>query len=640
MYSTRRGRSLFFLSMKSAFFFYHKRNTALSFRGETYMPDPFAPLQGQPGSAAGNYSPASPFRRRSTLLRQGVQPQDKASRLRRRMSGLNLQQHQQVGKMLANGFAPAANTSRAGALRRTGQHLIVSNGVAGSSGRVLFLCLLDGKSVLHSNPFYDIELDAKWSKPASASSPIIVFGYTDPSTNYYSIRGNYEAKTWSLRQHVATGAENGCSHRIRLLSSAPHTSPAPGRSAKHANIFRSLFIQVRGASLSLDVDGHPIFTSHTLPIAPDTTLGTRVGVACAPGSSWIFRNFLSQPKVVLSSNNKSHPSKNGVPSSLPPRAPHVFPAPVAQHLGDPHIVRMIERDMLETEKDAVNATSFGDIAGLATAKRLLNEAVILPSLAPEVFVGIRESWKGVLLFGPPGTGKTMLARATAASSGITFINTSAATLVSKYRGESCKLVRTLFAVARARAPSCIFVDEIDSLATRRGGAQEHEASRRLKSELLTCMDGVTSTAGDRVVVMATTNTPWDLDDALLRRLEKRIYVPLPDREARTQLLHTLLKGLALGPDITSVEPLVARLAGYSCADIRMVIREAGMGPVRRLLAGKTSDDIAKMRNEGRLANPGVVSLQDLVWALKSTRSSVAPGASQKFTTWAQQFASA
>jgi katanin p60 ATPase-containing subunit A1 len=623
------------------------------------MPDPFAPLRAQP--TASTPSPSSPHRRRSTLRRQGVQPQDKASRLRRRMSGLQQQQQQQAGNtMLAHGFSPALNTSRAGTLRRAGQHFIVGNGEYGGGVRVPFLCLLNGKGARHDNPFYDVELDAKWSKPATVSFPMIVFGYSGPSANYFSIMGDYAAKTWSLRQHVTTGAENGLKHRVKLILLVPHTPPASGRSTKHANIFRSLFIQVRGASLSFDVDGDIIFTSLMLPVAPHTKLGTRVGVACAPGSSWIFRNFASQPKVVLKSTDKSsrqtsnssetrrhpqHPSNN----HLPPNAPssttattaqrHAFPAPIAQHLGDPRLVRMIEQDMLETGNGATNAVSFRDIAGLAIAKRLLNEAVILPSLAPEVFVGIRESWRGVLMFGPPGTGKTMLARATAASSGITFINTSAATLVSKYRGESCKLVRTLFAVARARNPSVIFIDEIDALATRRGGVNEHEASRRLKSELLTCMDGLASATGDRVVVMATTNTPWDLDDALLRRLEKRIFVPLPDRAARTQLLQLLLNELTLAPDITSVEPLVARLEGFSCADIRMVIREAGMGPVRRMLEGKTGEDIAQLRKDGRLAHPGAVSLQDLVWALKSTRSSVAPDVSRKFAAWARQFAS-
>lgn len=559
------------------------------------------------------------------------------------MTGLNpAPNSDEVNKMRVQGFAPVPNTSNAGIMRSAGKQMIIGNRVG---ARIPFLCLLDKKEAHHTNPFYDIELDAKWSKPANDSFPIIVFGWRRPSDNYFSIKGDWRKKTWALRQHVATGAENRFSHRTRLLLSVPHTSPAPGRSAKHPNIFRSLFIQVRGASLSLDVDGHPIFTSHALPIPPDFALGTRVGVACVPGSSWIFRNFTCQPKVVLTNKSSQQeqftstgPTAPAAPSAAAPA--RAFPSPVVQNFGDPHLVQMIERDMLETKKGSVESVSFQDIAGLATAKRLLNEAVILPTLAPEVFVGIRESWKGVLLFGPPGTGKTMLARAAACLSGTTFINTSAATLVSKYRGESCKLVRTLFAVARARSPSCIFIDEIDALGTRRGSAHEHEASRRLKSELLTCMDGIASATGDRVVVMATTNTPWDLDDALLRRLEKRIFVPLPDREARMQLLKLLFNGLTLAPDITSLEPLVQRLDGYSGADIRLVVREAGMGPVRRMLEGKTAEDIEVMRAAGCLTNPGPITLQDMVRALKSTCPSVASEISRKYIAWEQKFASA
>ena len=606
-----------------------------------------------------------PHGRRSTLLRQGVLPQDKNSRLKRSLSRIEPATGGGGGRAGAGstaqfsaemvrrfGFAPAEGTSRLGEMRAAGQHLIIHNR---EGARIPFLCLLDGKMSRHDNPFYDVTLDVKWSKPASASAPIVVFGYSNASADYFSIRGDYDKKTWALRQHIATGSENGFMHHVRLLITAPHTPPAPGRSVKHPNIFRSLFIQVRGASLSLDVDGYPIFTSHTLPIGPltscnNTNLGTSVGVACAPGSSWIFRSCIVQPKAVLKAVVARNLQLNTQrqQDAPPPPTPSInalfTPAPVPVcsqylNLGDPHLIRLIEEDMLEIEKGSPNAISFHDIAGLDTAKRLLNEAVILPSLAPEVFVGIRESWKGVLMFGPPGTGKTMLARAAAASSGIAFISTSAATLVSKYRGESCKLVRTLFAVARARAPSCIFIDEIDALATRRGGPQEHEASRRLKSELLTCMDGIASASGDRVVVMATTNTPWDLNEALLRRLEKRILVPLPDRAARQQLLTILMKGLMLAPDITSVEPLVTRLEGYSCADIRMVVREAGMGPVRRLLEGKSGKDIAQMRADGSLSNPGPVTLQDIVRALKSTHSSVAPEASRRFASWGRQFAS-
>ena len=621
------------------------------------MADPFTPLRLQgplyqrPDSkpiAPNNQTGASTslHRRRSTLMRQGVFPSDRASLLKRRLSGLNPTAQLSCTARTMRGLTPAPKTSKLGYLKAAGQHVIICNE---QGARAPFLCLLDDQVSRHQNPFYDIELDLKWSKPAFSSFPTVVFGFTSPSENYYSIRGEYKSKTWSIRQHVATGAENDFKHRVNLLQCASHKIPDPGRSAKHPNIFRQMFLQIRGASFSLDVDGYPIFTSLTLPIADNVTLGTRVGISCAPGSSWIFRNLSVSPQVVLTGkHSEQEPSTLNI--DLPqdqhrrlPSAPAIsqraftLPVPIAS-LGEPHLVRMIEQDMLETQ-NGKSLVSFQDIAGLATAKRLLHEAVVLPVLAPEVFVGIRESWKGILLYGPPGTGKTMLAKATAASSGITFINASAATLVSKYRGESEKLVRVLFSVARSRAPSCIFLDEIDALATRRGGATEHEASRRLKSQLLTCMDGITSTKEDRVVVLATTNTPWDLDDALLRRLEKRIFVPLPDTDARKQLFSLLFRDLKLGPDIISIDPIVKRTEGFSCADIRMIVREAGMGPVRRMLGGKSAEEISLLRKNGDLTNPGPVLLKDIVRALKSISPSVGTKASTRFHCWGQQFAS-
>lgn len=195
-----------------------------------------------------------------------------------------------------------------------------------------------------------------------------------------------------------------------------------------------------------------------------------------------------------------------------------------------------------------------DIAGLEGAKKALKEAVVYPFLRPDLFSGLREPARGMLLFGPPGTGKTMLARAVATESKSTFFSVSASTLTSKWHGESEKLVRALFGLAKVLAPSIIFVDEIDSLLSARSSGSEHEASRRSKTEFLIQWSDLQRAAagreqsarekkeGDasRVLVLAATNMPWDIDEAARRRFVRRQYIPLPEQHVREQQLRTLL----------------------------------------------------------------------------------------------------
>ncbi len=213
---------------------------------------------------------------------------------------------------------------------------------------------------------------------------------------------------------------------------------------------------------------------------------------------------------------------------------------------------------------------WSDVAGLDVAKNALKEAVVYPFLRPDLFMGLREPARGMLLFGPPGTGKTMLARAVATESKSTFFAISASSLTSKYLGESEKLVRALFALAKALAPSIIFVDEIDSLLSARGGSNEHESTRRIKTEFLIQWSDLQRAAagkeqsekekkeGDasRVLVLAATNMPWAIDEAARRRFVRRQYIPLPEASVRKEQLRTLLSAQKHGLSEQDIEVLV------------------------------------------------------------------------------------
>jgi SpoVK/Ycf46/Vps4 family AAA+-type ATPase len=198
--------------------------------------------------------------------------------------------------------------------------------------------------------------------------------------------------------------------------------------------------------------------------------------------------------------------------------------------------KQIEAHILDHGK----AITWDEIVGLEEAKRSLMEMVILPHINPYIFQGLRSPPRGLLLFGPPGNGKTYLAKAVAFQSRATFFNISASSLASKWYGDGEKLMEALFSLARRRAPSVIFFDEVDSLLSARGN-NEHAAARRIKTEFLVQLDGCAAHAGANIVVLAATNRPMDLDEAVLRRLSKRIYVPLPDDNSRKHILANLLR---------------------------------------------------------------------------------------------------
>ena len=316
---------------------------------------------------------------------------------------------------------------------------------------------------------------------------------------------------------------------------------------------------------------------------------------------------------------------------------------------DKHLIEMIERDILESTP----SVKWDDIADLTQAKSLLEEAVVLPLWMPDYFQGIRRPWKGVLMFGPPGTGKTMLAKAVATECKTTFFNVTTSTLASKWRGESERMVRILFDMARYYAPSTIFFDEIDSLASQRGGSGEHEASRRVKSELLVQMDGASESKNNKeedlddeddnpgsntVIVLAATNMPWDLDEALRRRLEKRIYIPLPTAEGRKQLFRIAMKEVGLGDDV-DLNELAETTNGYSGADIANVCRDASMMSMRRVLDNARKEGLP-MREIQKLVQEQKdqpVSQNDFMVAIGKISRSVGDDDLVKYKKWMETY---
>ncbi|XP_047133312.1 spastin isoform X2 [Hydra vulgaris] len=273
--------------------------------------------------------------------------------------------------------------------------------------------------------------------------------------------------------------------------------------------------------------------------------------------------------------------------------------------------------------------SFDDIGGMNNAKQILEEIVILPALRPELFTGLRAPARGLLLFGPPGNGKTLLAKAVATQSKATFFNISAATLTSKWVGEGEKMVKAMFATARELQPSIVFIDEVDSLLCERK-ENENEATRRIKTEFLVGFDGVISDANERILIMGATNRPWELDDAALRRFVKRVQVPLPDVNTRKDILKKLLSKESNCCFTEKDYDELARITeNYSGSDIAALARDAALMPVRELKVEQIKTvDPSKVRG---------LKLNDFISAMKTIRPSMSVESLSKFDEWNSKF---
>ncbi|KAI9591319.1 ATPase [Syncephalis fuscata] len=260
-----------------------------------------------------------------------------------------------------------------------------------------------------------------------------------------------------------------------------------------------------------------------------------------------------------------------------------------------------------------------DIAGLTFAKESLKEAVILPIRFPHLFTGKRTPWRGILLYGPPGTGKSYLAKAVATEANSTFFAISSSDLVSKWMGESERLVKQLFVMAREQKPATIFIDEIDALCGSRGEG-ESEASRRIKTEFLVQMNGVGADA-EGVLVLAATNIPWQLDTAIRRRFEKRIHIPLPDEMARTRMFQLHVGNVKCTLTSQDYHQLARNTEGFSGSDIATVVRDALFEPIRKIQAathfkavtGPCPKDPQTQQRFLTPCSPGDADAQELTW---------------------------
>ncbi len=267
--------------------------------------------------------------------------------------------------------------------------------------------------------------------------------------------------------------------------------------------------------------------------------------------------------------------------------------------------------------------TFDDIAGLEEAKEAIREAIIYPIKRPDLFP---LGWpRGILLYGPPGTGKTMLAAAVANEVEGEFLYVDAASIMSKWLGEGEKNVRRLFEYARRKAregtPVVIFIDEIDALL----GVHSSEVGGevRVRNQFLKEMDGLQDKGENlHVYVIGATNKPWKLDEPFIRRFQKRIYVPLPDKKARKQLLEMLTRKIKLAPDV-DLDRLAEMLEGYNGSDIKDIVYDAYMRTVREYF--KTGK------------GPRPVTMKDFEEAVKRRKPSVNPETLRLLEEWTRRF---
>ncbi|ELZ41395.1 ATPase AAA [Halorubrum saccharovorum DSM 1137] len=276
--------------------------------------------------------------------------------------------------------------------------------------------------------------------------------------------------------------------------------------------------------------------------------------------------------------------------------------------------------------------SWDQVGGLEGTKERLRETIQWPLEYPEVFEELdMEAAKGVLMYGPPGTGKTLLAKAVANEAESNFISIKGPELLNKFVGESEKGVREVFSKARENAPTIVFFDEIDSIATERGkNSGDSGVGERVVSQLLTELDGLESL--EDVVVIATTNRPDLIDSALLRpgRLDRHVHVPVPDEDARRKILEVHTRNKPLADDV-DLDAIARKAEGYVGADIEAVAREASMNASREFIGSVSREEVTESVGNVR------VTMQHFEDALDEVNPSVTPETRERYEEIEKQF---
>ena len=274
--------------------------------------------------------------------------------------------------------------------------------------------------------------------------------------------------------------------------------------------------------------------------------------------------------------------------------------------------------------------SWDEVVGLEDAKRALNESIVYPAQRPDLFP---LGWpRGILLYGPPGNGKTLIAAATASEIAGYFINVDAASMMSKWLGEAEKNVAKLFSMARKIAqresvPVILFVDELDSLLGTR--TNEVGGEIRVKNQFLSEMDGINAKSKElQMYVIGATNKPWSLDWPFLRRFQKRISISLPDHDARYQMFRLYTSPLNVDGSL-KIDELAKVTEGYSASDIRDICQSVQLRVVNELFqSGKANENDSKTRS---------ITMNDFKDILKMRRPSVSLEMTRAYARWTEQF---